>query len=286
MPLFFFISGVFFSPQKFSVSRSAIQLLVPFILFNTIALIISFAVGSISSGHLKLPNIDFFAILHGCYPIGPSWFLLSLCILRVYAGLLLRYLSDFTLVLLSLGLLVAFFFTQSAEVWSVLGLGSAVLGLPFYLVGFYLKKIVSDLRRFSKWYLLLLTLVISILAEYNGLVGIHASEYGNSIFLFILFGVSGSMSIILLSTWVKLPKRLISVFMDGALFFICMHTLVFEYIILCWNKLTGDFSGNTLAEKVVFTILTFAVSFPLIELMMKFMPELLGKTRSNTSIIK
>ena len=41
MPLFFIISGIFFSPDKFSVRKSASQLLAPFILFSIIACVIS-----------------------------------------------------------------------------------------------------------------------------------------------------------------------------------------------------------------------------------------------------
>ena len=77
MPLFLFISGVFFSPEKFAVVKSAVQLLVPFVLFNLIALLISFFIGSIFSGTFKLSILHWDAVLHGSYPVGPSWFLLS-----------------------------------------------------------------------------------------------------------------------------------------------------------------------------------------------------------------
>ncbi len=49
-------------------------------------------------------------------------------------------------------------------------------------------------------------------------------------------------------------------------------------MLLIWNKATGDFSGNTLVEKIVVTILTFIVSYPIIRLMLRYTPILLGKT--------
>ena len=284
MPLFFLLSGVFFSPQKFSVRKSAMQLFVPFVLFNIISLGISIFVSSLSSGHLKLQHIEIYNILHGSYPIGPSWFLLSLCIIRVYSGLILKYFNNLILVGISIILLVIFYFTGSGTLWSILSIGSSVLGLPFYLLGYYLKDIIVDSRHFNKWYVLISTLVLSILAIYNNQVGIHASQYGNNILLFLIFGIIGSIAVISLSTWIKIPRRFLDVFMDGALFFICMHTLIFEYLILIWNKSTGDFSGNTLAEKVVFTILTFAVSFPIILVLLKYTPFLLGKHRMKNKV--
>ena len=65
--------------------------------------------------------------------------------------------------------------------------------------------------------------------------------------------------------------------MQGALFYLCMHTLMFEYMLLIWNKATGDFSGNTLPEKIIVTILTFVVSYPIIRFMLKYTPIFLGK---------
>ena len=121
----------------------------------------------------------------------------------------------------------------------------------------------------------------SIIALYNGQVGIHVADYGHNILLFLLCGVLGTLAVISLSTWIHLPQRLVAVFMDGALFFICMHTLIFEYLILCWNKITGDFSGNTLTEKIVLTILTFAVSYPIIIFLLRHAPFMLGKSKVN-----
>lgn len=279
MPLFFFISGVFFSPEKFRVLKSAFQLLAPFVLFNLISLLISFFIGSITSSSLRLPMLNWDAILHGSYPIGPSWFLIALCIIRVFTGLLLKWSNNFVLLGLSLLVVVWFLFTQDAKEWSMLSIGPSVLGLPFYLAGFYMKDAVIDIRHFNKWYISVAFTVLSIIALYNGQVGIHMADYGHNILLFLLCGVLGTLAVISLSTWIHLPQRLVAVFMDGALFFICMHTLIFEYLILCWNKITGDFSGNTLTEKIVLTILTFAVSYPIIIFLLRHAPFMLGKSK-------
>ena len=84
-------------------------------------------------------------------------------------------------------------------------------------------------------------------------------------------------SLVRLSQYIRIPYNILDTFMQGALFFICMHTLMFEYMLLMWNKLTGDFSGNTLIEKIIVTIFTFVISYFVIQYMLKYTPILLGK---------
>lgn len=277
MPLFFIISGIFFSPDKFDIRKSATQLLLPFVFFNIIACVISTFIGAAASGELKFPKITSDVILQSKYIIGPSWFLISLFVLRVYCGLVLKYLNSVYLVASAALIMVVFCITASGEYWYTLSLGSTVLGLPFYLIGYYFKGVFIEEKLIGKWWLPIAALGLSIPALYNGQVGIHIHDFGQNVILFIIFGLVGTLFIIALSRHVRLPRKILSVFMDGALFIICFHTLIFEYLILIWNKLTGDFSGNTIVEKITFTVMTFIVSYPLILLMLRYTPFLLGK---------
>lgn len=277
MPLFFIISGIFFSPDKFGVRKSASQLLAPFVIFNLIACVISIFIGAAVSGELKFPKVTSDVILQSKYIIGPSWFLISLFVLRVYCGLVLKYLNNLCLVISAVLIMLIFCITSHNECWYVLSLGSTVLGLPFYLFGYYFKGIFTEEKLIDRWWLPIATLGLSIPTLYNGQVNIYSSDFGQNIALFLIFGIIGSLFIVALSRHVRFPKKILSVFMDGALFIICFHTLIFEYLILIWNKLTNDFSGNTIPEKIVFTALTFIVSYPLILLMLRYTPFLLGK---------
>lgn len=279
MPLFFLISGIFFNVDRFAVSKSVKQLLIPFIFYNLLACIISTGIGLIASGELKLPSLSSDFILKSAYIIGPSWFLVSLFLIRIYCGLVLRYLGNIFLVVSTVGILAVFFCTRDSAVWDVASIGSTVLGLPFYIIGFYSRRFFIEEGRMRGWWIPFTALIFSVPAIYNGQVGIHAHGFGDNMLLFILFGISGTVLIISLSKYIKLPHSILNVFMDGALFFICMHTLIFEYSILIWNKLTNDFSGNTIAEKIVFTALTFVISYPIIVLMLKRAPVLLGKSK-------
>lgn len=279
MPLFFMVSGIFFSVDKFTIGKSAKQLLVPFIFFNLLACAISVSIGLITSRELTsiLINSDF--LLKSYYVIGPSWFLVSLFLIRIYCGIVLRYLGNLWLIISATLLIPVFYFTHDSEFWRIFSLGSTVLGLPFYIIGMYSKSIFLKEAYMGKLWVPLVALVLSIPAIYNGQVGIHANSFGENILLFLAFGLSGTVFLISISRHMSIPCHILTVFMDGALFFICAHTLIFEYSILVWNKLTGDFSGNTLFEKIVFTALTFIISYPIIVLMLRKTPILLGKTK-------
>lgn len=287
MPLFFLVSGVFFSVDRFAVGASARQLLVPFVFFNLLACAISVGIGLAVSGEaagFKSLGADF--LLKSYYVIGPSWFLVALFLIRLFCGLMLRYLGNAWLIGAAAALLAVFYFTREGALWQVLSLGSAVLGLPFYLIGMYARRVFLSEAHIGRWWVPLVALTLSVPAVYNGQVGIHINSFGANLALFILFGLSGTVLLVSLSRFVRIPQALLAVFMDGALFFICMHTLIFEYSILVWNKLTGDFSGNTLLEKVAFTALTFIISYPIILLMLKKAPFLLGKSNSRKAQVE
>lgn len=291
MPLFFIISGIFFSPERFDFGNSTKQLLIPFLLFNIIAYWITMIIGLVSSGELKFLDITSDFITQSRYIIGPSWFLISLFILRIYCGTVFKYLNGKYLVISAVLIMETFYFSADSEFWHILSSGSTVLGLPFYLLGYYFKGIFINNRHINRLWLPVVALGLSIPAIYNGQVEIHNHDFGQSVALFILFGLIGSLFIITLSQYVNFPKKIMTVFMDGALFIICFHTLIFEYLILIWNKLTIDFSGNTIIEKIVVTTLTFAVSYPLILLMLRYTPFLLGKKvkpnlKSNVAVAK
>ena len=123
----------------------------------------------------------------------------------------------------------------------------------------------------------ILMVAVSCLSVFNDQVGLYEHSYGNYMVAFLFYGLVGTAVLVRLSQYIRIPYNILDTFMQGALFFICMHTLMFEYMLLMWNKLTGDFSGNTLIEKIIVTIFTFVISYFVIRYMLKYTPILLGK---------
>ncbi|MCR1996566.1 acyltransferase family protein [Bacteroides acidifaciens] len=277
MPLFFLLSGMFFKPESFSVKRTAMQLLVPFILFNVLAVFMSVCVDFLLYRTLQFPNLHPMKWLMSGYAIGPSWFLLSLFCIRVFCSYAYKYGKIRTLLIVTIVLLGTFVFTENCSVWNMLNLGSSVLGLPFYLMGYITKEYVLKYINYGGIGTTVLMAIVSLLAILNGQVGIHEHSYGNNMIAFLFFGLMGTAVLVRLSQYIRIPHKILDTFMQGALFYLCMHTLMFEYMLLIWNKATGDFSGNTLLEKIIVTILTFVVSYPIIRFMLKFTPIFLGK---------
>lgn len=277
MPLFFLLSGMFFNPEKFSLKRASMQLLLPFVLFNALAIVIDVCLNLFLYRALEFPKLKPMNALMSEYVIGPSWFLLSLFIIRVYCSYLYKYGKMLSVLMVTISLLLIFMFTQEARIWNVLSMGSTVLGLPFYLMGYMSKKTIISNINYGGWIVTILLTLISCLAVFNGLVGIHAHLYGVNLLAFLFFGWVGTVVLVRWSQYIPIPHKIVDTFMQGALFYICMHTLMFEYMLLIWNKTTGDFSGNTLTEKIGVTLLTLAVSYPTIRFMLRYTPILLGK---------
>lgn len=285
MPLFFLLSGIFFNPDKFSLKKVSIQLLLPFVLFNFLAIVINICLNFIIDRTLEFPRFNLMNGLMGEYVIGPSWFLLSLFTIRIFCSYMYKYAKMFGLLIGIILLLLVFLYTRETNIWNVLNIGSTVLGLPFYLMGFISKDIMIGNINCGGWIVTILLTLISCLAMCNGLVGIHAHLYGDNLFAFFFFGWVGTIMLVRWSLYIPIPRRIVNVFMQGAMFYICMYTLMFEYMLLVWNKLTGDFSGNTLTEKIVVTLLTLVISYPIIRFMLRYTPILLGKQVKNECTI-
>lgn len=142
MPLFFLLSGMFFKPKNFSIKRVVIQLLIPFILFNVLAILIPVLINLVLYRTFNFPKLHFEQWLMGEYVIGPSWFLLSLFSIRISCGYIYKYGKTRSLLIATIMLLVVFMLTENSSVWNVLNLGSTVLGLPFYVIGFMAKEFI------------------------------------------------------------------------------------------------------------------------------------------------
>lgn len=279
MPLFFLLSGMFFKPEKSSWLKEIRQLLLPFLFFNILAFLISTCINFMMNGILKIPSISIADLVNSKYIIGPSWFLLSLFWIRLLVPFICRIVRLRGLIFLSIIFIGAFLFSSQNKMWNVLSIGSTILGLPFYLVGFLAREKILGVLNYGGWRETLFAIISSMVAVTNGQVGIYNCSYGNNFLAFLFFGLMGTFVLIRLSKYIHIPRGFLNTLMQGSLFYICMHTLMFEYMILIWRRLTGDFSDNTLFEKGVVTILTLLFSYPIIRLMLKYSPILLGKQR-------
>lgn len=267
-----------FKPDKFSLKKCALQLLLPFILFNVLGFLIITSVNYALYRTLKMPDVHPLRILMGGYVLIPSWFLLSLFSIRILCYYIYKYSRLNGLLIITFVLLYTFVSNQKQPLWNVLNLGSSILGLPFFLIGFMYSNLIVKYINWGSFWGTILLFVVSCVGG-NRDVDMYYHLYGNSIIAFLFFGLVGAGFLIRFSRYIHFPKEILDTFMQGALFYMCMHSFLFSYMLLIWRKLIVDDHSSQYAftEKIVVTFLTFVVSYPIIKLMYRYTPILLGK---------
>ena len=202
MPFFFIVSGMLHKDydSKDLLLKMSKSLLIPFCFF----LFIGYVFNAIWYGGLwgggivgSIKGI----ILGSKISANPVlWFLLALFFVRVVGNMMIK-----RPLLLIVGYVPLFMAFNLFKI-NYFFIGSALMALPFYVVGHYAYPLITNilkwhLRPMLAFLLLLLTIVIS---NYNGKVSMYAVIYGNSdshllnMLLFYLNGFIGSMMLLCL----------------------------------------------------------------------------------------
>ena len=279
MPLFFFVSGLFFKPEKFSLKKASFRLLLPFFIFNLILWIFDFIHISFTTHIWTLSNLHADWILSSMYPSEPSWFLMALFIINVCTAVSMNRIGVMLTFCLITVLCFLYVFLSDCVLLSYFHLNSAIIGCPFYIIGYVCNGLIC-IGKFKRKGTLLLG-IITVFSVFNGKVNIWDGCYGNNFLLYILWGLLGTLLVIRIADIIKVHDSILSVFSDGALFVICMHMRISEYLLIAFSKiniitLTGDYN---VLQKVLVTFLTFTLSYPIIKFLLCFFPESLGKKR-------
>ena len=217
MPLFFYISGMFFRNSKpfFLNLESAVRgLLIPYLFFSVLNLLICWISPYLHPElYYNMKGWEIFrAAINGIFigtdqvmptsflPLGPLWFLVALFVVRVFcsalsSGIKNEYLWGGVCLFVSIGL----FYIINVPVFS---LRSAMLSTPFYCMGFLLRRV--DFRNISyKPFLLLVLLIYFVMVvPLNGKCDIDAQNYGNWMVVFYMNSLVGIFITLLLSTYV------------------------------------------------------------------------------------
>lgn len=281
MPLYFLLSGMFFSKYGglavFCVKKIN-KLLVPFIAFEIIASFVArIAVG-------KNIDFDFFSKCWNenlCnYPI---WFLLCLftCGIVFYLIVLVSENIHFvpqyvSLLVLSLGIGSVGFFCGKSEICVPCYIDSALTALPFYAMGFCMRKYTGFLQssRLKKWYipLALILFIITIFSSYSHLVDNDMTQ--TSMWQFYLLGLSGTLSVLIFAKYFcKMP--FISFWGRYSICILVTHAFLFNYLLLPASNYISNTYGIEvhLVRILTFLILMFSYQL-LIPLMLKYLPHL------------
>lgn len=214
MPVFFFISGYFDKGKEFSLAllkKSAKSLIVPYFFFSICAFSICWVSpylhpelyhhGSIPQSFLKA-FVGLFLMedqvrSYAFMPLGPLWFLVSLFWVRVFFAMGCSLWRGRKFLLILFGIILCLIFVYRFPFFS---LDSACLSLPIYLAGYLCKKF--DLFRFinRNWRGCLIACIcvvyVVLVSEWNGSVSVDGCVYGDSLLMFFVNSLIGSVACI------------------------------------------------------------------------------------------
>lgn len=175
MPLYFFISGIFFkSYEGFAgfLIRKINKLLIPFTFFYITAFLLKYVVWKIAPGvfHLPVQWSEMLVIFHGHDLIKfnpPIWFLIALfnCNILFY---LIHFLRNKHLNLMFASTLLigaAGFYMGKYRFELPFYMDVAMTALPFYAAGFWIRRYNFFLfpHRFDKWIPLFMAMALTIM---------------------------------------------------------------------------------------------------------------------------
>ena len=275
VPIFFLFSGIFYKtkPLKEVICNSTKSLLLPYVIFNLILIGISASLGFVTSTFSVNENL--INPLEGIFigstdkdsnyhiPGGPSWFLLALFIDRI---LIIPFIKcNITVkILYAIGLITLYLIINQYFSWTVWSIDSALLGIPFMLIGYlgsdlFLKIINLNYKR--RLIILICCIAFIPIVLNNGLANMFNGEYGENFTLFILGGISGSLLRILLCSFIPSSSRFVTSILSVSTFFICCHIMIMEYVMLIYRRSFQLSRELYVIDKIFISLFTITIVY-------------------------
>lgn len=294
VPMFFILSGIFLK-DEISINgiwHSFKRLIIPYFAYNIILQII-LCVYIITRGGDPLPGLidSTMGALIGSSKVespwhllgGPSWFLPALFIARIAAQISIRILNCatnkiLTTIFIGLALFGLYYWPHTRLDWCFWSFDAAILGTYFIIFGhlmrsFFLK--IGMLPIYTKISLFVIAGIALWFLNINGTANMFRGEYGNRIDLFFINGIIGTIAICALSAIVSLPKIMTALFTKGAIFFICAHVFIMNYVSLIYVRLSGRPWEFETTDKLIIASCTILCFITIAAILRALNPKLL-----------
>lgn len=249
MPLFVFLSGIYFSTKRFI--NNIRRLFYVYLKYSiSLSLIYVFFMRLIRS---KIPGglvgIMRSIIMGGGAPYrieaSPAmWFLISLIIVE-FIAFLFQPLNNVTKLFFAFLLISFALLCNGLSIDIFFNILPSFILFPFFLIGnVYGKKINERIDYSSSFFLVLtLTLVLFYVEKCNDLVNIFRMQYGNSIILYYVASFIGIVLIrcicSILSSCIVV-RRILAWFGRNTIPFMCTH----QFVYLLIDNILSDFMNN------------------------------------------
>lgn len=298
IPLFFFLSGLFFDPEKYSsyggfVKRRMLQLLVPYFAFNIITYLLWLFAGRYTGEDISMgiPVLEpFWGILYGntngffLHHNVPLWFLACLFMTEVLFFPVIKFMNKKYALLFTGVMLITGYFTSSEFLiplpW---GLNIISVTLFFYAGGYILKKLVFAPKNLITEIILFVIsgLSVYVIADLNGKIEVSDAVYGN----YLYFWSGAFAGIVFMINLAKMMERLSPDL--GILLFTGRNTLIIFALHLTAGSFVKAFSFYVLklpmsiyhetSVCIAYSLISLLLLFPVASFIQKYLPLLAGK---------
>lgn len=302
IPLFFFLSGIFFKADKYTnynvfLKKRFKQLVVPYLFFNTVTYLFWVVIGR----HFGKDALLTFNPLHPLLGIfygtptnhflehnAPMWFLACLFITENLYFLIFRRIKDrFKIIGLIFFAVVGFFDYRFNHFFRFpWGLNVSLVAIVFYGLGsiFSYKLQSEESKGKSKLYAIALicSILVLVVAYFNGKIEVSMHEYGNYLLFWIgsLAGIGFVISVMKLLQRYCLKLSFIEFIGKNTLIILGFHLIAGTFIkaiaVYVFNQEISIFD-NQLVE-LLYSILSITLLVPVIFILNKYFPVLIGKS--------
>lgn len=297
MPLFFFISGILWhyrTPLE-TIRKSGKSLLLPYIIINIICMIYTLWYMIKVGAYHDSTFIDVGgAIIMGLgYSVDnwipaspPTWFLVVLFLIHLLMSFDRRRL--FQMVIFFFSLIICYVF-NTLQYDAYIPVDTMMMAIPFFLIGiwgkhllFMMYKKIGTIEKCMAF--LLLFVVFLLLNNYNGRVDMAICKYGNSMIVFWLTEIIGTImiliaSIIVEALYLKYCKRIsmggVLLTAQGTVMILGFNLIVISYVVEIVKLLIPLYYGTNITGMFIGLIILICF-IPPIFIAKKYFPAIIG----------
>lgn len=285
MPLYFFISGVFFKSYEGLpgfVIRKINKLIIPFLFFYLSAFLLKYIVWKIAPGVFQLPVSwkELLVVFHGHDLIKfnpPIWFLIALfnCNILFY---LVHFLRDKHLaIMFVLTLLIGCtgFYLGKLQIQLPFYIDVSMTALPFYVAGFWIRRynfFLFPSHRFDKLipFFVLLALVVMYFTATK--LGMRTNNYSGTIFQVYTAAFAGIFMIMLLCKKVKRLK-IVSYLGRYSIVTLSIHAPILHFL----GPLVARYVHNAWGQAIALLLITLSICILLTPIFLKVIPQMVAQ---------
>ena len=284
MPLYFFISGIFFKSYEGFLGffiRKVNKLIIPFIFFYVGAFMAKYIVWKVAPGVFQLPVewSDLLVIFHKHDLIDfnpPIWFLLALfnCNIIFYLVHSLRKKHLSLMFALAILIGIAGFTLGKLRIELPLYIDVAMTALPFYVGGFWIRRYNFFLmpHRFDK--LIPGFVLVAIVAMYfiSSKIGMRTNSYDGNIFQVYIAAFCGIFAIMLIGKQFK-KAPVISYLGRYSVVTLGIHAFILHFC----HKIFDKFIHNEWVLAFTLLVVVLGISLALTPVIVKIMPQFVAQ---------